>query len=186
MRFLNSRVPHCSCIYKNVRKYELCETDKYQSQSRSVRSAKNCQQELQLIFSFPTKPKASARRNNVPDIRKSSLNRITRKDLNWHPFKINCSCRRYIVHVRDCKADFPVAGISFMSSGESMHVRTSETSSKEERVSSSDKYALKDWYNRIAMCKMCIRIKTFLRCIQCSLILEIPVFPTYIRHIVGL
>ena len=29
--------------------------------------------------------KASARRNNVPDIRKSSLNRITRKYLNWHP-----------------------------------------------------------------------------------------------------
>ncbi len=26
-----SRVPHCSCIYKNVRKYETCERDKYNS-----------------------------------------------------------------------------------------------------------------------------------------------------------
>ncbi len=65
--------------------------DKYKLQSK--RAVGQEQQELQLIFSefgaLHTKPKASARKNNVPDIRMSPFHRITRKDLIWHPFKIN-------------------------------------------------------------------------------------------------
>ena len=78
-----------SYIYKNVRTYEWDEYKLYNQEAcgrpRTARTAVN---NIQRLWSSPAKPKASARRNNIPDICMSSLNRIIRKDLNWHPFKI--------------------------------------------------------------------------------------------------
>ena len=94
MHFPNSRVLHRSCIYNNVRKYDTCMRcigeGKFAIKSvRSPTNSKNCSKIQRDRRVLQQNSKASARRYNVPDIRKSSFNRITWIYLTWHPFKIN-------------------------------------------------------------------------------------------------
>ena len=90
-RFPNSRVPHRATILKNVNKYKAYGTSRNRNKEasghpRTARSQANVQLVTQALQQDPN---ASARRNNVPNLSKSSFNRITKRDIKWHPYKMN-------------------------------------------------------------------------------------------------
>ena len=89
-RFRNRNPPSKSTILWNVRKYQTHGTSQNLNPGRSgrqrtVRSAQNI---ARVRGALNANPKMSCRRNNLPHISKSTFNRITRKDMRWHPYRI--------------------------------------------------------------------------------------------------
>ena len=90
-QFPGARVPHRMTILKNVRKYKAHGTSRNRNKEacgrhRTVKS----QAYVQLVMqALQQDHDASARRTNMPNMSKSSFNRITRHDIKWHPYKMN-------------------------------------------------------------------------------------------------
>ena len=103
--FPRNRVPYRSTIIRNVDKYLEygVSTNRRKDASdrrRTVRSIQN----IQEVPALQDDPNITARRNNCPNISKTSFNRITKIDLRWHPYRIQI-CRYAISYVKEMWKD---------------------------------------------------------------------------------
>lgn len=88
--FPNVRVPHRNTITKNVHKFSTHGTSQNRNKQgsgrpKSGRSVRNIQAVHQAITN---NPRISTRRNPLPNISRATFNRITNKDLNMFPYRI--------------------------------------------------------------------------------------------------
>lgn len=82
--------PNLSTIRRNYLKYTRFATSLNRNagnsgRRRTARSQRNIEAVRQELVHHPT---SSIRRNNVPQVSRSSFQRIVKLDLNWHPYKI--------------------------------------------------------------------------------------------------
>ena len=82
--------PTKKTILNNVRKYREHGTSQNMNKGRSgrpktARSEANIDRMRQSLIN---NPRQSSRRNDLPNLTKSSYNRITRLDLRFHPYKL--------------------------------------------------------------------------------------------------
>ena len=92
-RFPDRNPPVRNTILKNVRKYQNTGTSLNRNKSnsgrrRTARNEANIAAVRELLEETPRG--VSARRNAVA-ILKSSFNRITKLDIRWHPYRMQCT-----------------------------------------------------------------------------------------------
>ena len=95
------RAPPCkTTILNNVQKYNDTGTSENLNKGRSgrPRTARSAQNVAAVRRSLRQNPKQSCRRNNIPQLSKSSFNRITRFELKFHPYHMQ---RRHALNAGD-------------------------------------------------------------------------------------
>ena len=102
LRFPNTRRPSRNTPIKLYKKYQQEGTSsnlhkKYCGRPRSARSPVNIDAVRRAL---ENNPRISTRRNPIPDITRSSFNRITRLDLRWHPYVME---RRHALRPEDLR-----------------------------------------------------------------------------------
>lgn len=92
-RFPNRDPPNRATIFKNVRKYETFGTSQNRHKGnsgrrRTARTPENIDAVRGALQNVQNQGNVSCRRNTL-GMDKSTFQRIVKKDLNWHPFKIH-------------------------------------------------------------------------------------------------
>lgn len=90
-RFPNRNPPTRKTVLRNFKKYQKYGTSHNRNKGNSgrPRSARTQTNIDAVRRELQANPEASARRNNIPQLTKSSFNRITKYDLKLHPFRMN-------------------------------------------------------------------------------------------------